>query len=334
MNYKESKKILEEISKAKRILLAFHEGVDPDSISSNLIFRKYLQSLGKEVEIVYNEKVPEQFIKLYNIEGILENVDFAKFDFNKFDLFITLDVNEQRRLKIPSDIVIPIKIVNIDHHATKNTFRGIKVNDSSYSSTAEMTFYLLEDFNYEIDKSVADLILLGILTDTESFNYNVSARLFSTVSKLIELGADFDRANVIVYRNNTIDKLRFWSLALKNMQVDTKYRFAYTAVDHDEYKEFGDIIQGGRSIADKFVRTVENTDFGVVMTEREIGELKISIRSRERGYGLIPLLDALGGGGHFDGGGAMIKGLKFEDAVAKVLETARKFVHDRKGKKV
>ena len=54
MNYPESPKILEEIKKAKKILLNCHFGADPDGIGSTLAMKLILEKMDKEVKIIFH----------------------------------------------------------------------------------------------------------------------------------------------------------------------------------------------------------------------------------------------------------------------------------------
>ena len=330
MNYKESQEILVEINKAKKILLACHQGVDPDSITSNLLLKTYLEIIGKEADIVIADEIPDVYRMFDGENKIKQKIDFSKFDFSKYDLFLTCDVNGLKRLGIEDlKVVGDIKIINIDHH--EGVFDGtLYISDTSYSCTAEMIFYLLDDFGFKFDKDSAELVLSGIISDTDSFDYGISPRVFKTVSRLIELGADYDKIKFWLLRNNSELQLKFWSKILVNLHVDYENKFAYTYMSHKEFKGFEGVVHPTRTASDMFIRTIKDTDFGMAMLEETKGELKISIRSRQNNYGVVDLCRQLGGGGHFNGGGAMVAGLPFEKAVKKVLETARKYAKENK----
>lgn len=326
MNFGKTKQILEQIKRSDNILLSFHQSPDMDSISSNLLMANFLDSINKKYTIISPDKIPTRFKDLYKLEKVIENVDMNSFDFGSFDLFIALDVNQPRRFGL-TDKPLP-QVINIDHHHTKNEFRGLKINDSTYSSTAEIMFYLLEDFGYKINREEANLTLMGIITDTESFSYGASSRVFMTVSKLLELGGDYSKVDELVYRNNDTDQIKYWAEALRRLRIDKKYRFAYTSLDLKTVNKFPNVLQGTRTVADKFMRTIKDTDFGMIMTETEEGYLKISVRSRSSTFGVPELLVALNGGGHFGGGGGRID-LPYKDAVKETLKIARKFAKDK-----
>lgn len=333
MNFSNSKEISQLIIDSSNILLCLHQSPDPDSIASNILMSKYLDKLGKKYKIVCFDKVPEKFKRTYKTENIVaDNLLPDKLNIDDFDLFISLDVNEPVRCGLPNDIKFK-SVVNIDHHATENVFSGLKINDSSYSSTSEMLFYFLEDVGYTLNEDEANLILLGIITDTDAFSYAGDSRVFRTVSRCIDLGGNYEKANEIIYRNNGVDQLKFWGEALKRIKIDKKYRFAYTSIDIKTLKKYEGLLQSTRTVADKFIRTIENTDFGLVMVESDEGYLKISARVRNNDFNVIPLLKMLNGGGHTTGGGGRID-LPYKEAVKETLKIARKFAKDKMNENV
>ena len=323
MNFKKSLKIKKIIDKSKKVLLVLHVSPDPDSIASNLLMSKYLDSKSIEWDLVCIDEVPKRFKDTYKLNGLKDKIDPSSFDFLKYDLFIALDVNQKLRFGLSDGVKLP-QVVNIDHHYTENNFDCIKINDNSFSSTAEMMFYILEDFGYKLTVVDANLVLLGILTDTEAFSYGASPRVFKTVSSLLEQGANYDEVDAIIYRNNTVAQIMYWAESLKNIKVDRKYKFAYTAMDRKTVDNYPKVLQGTRTVADKFIRTIEGTNFGMVMTEAKEGYLKISVRSRSSNFGVSELLKRLNGGGHFTGGGGKID-KPYKKAVEEALKIARKF---------
>lgn len=329
MNFQESKKIEDVIKSSKNILLALHQSPDPDSIVSNLLVARYLDKFDKKYKIVCFDSIPEKFKKTYDTVGLIEDsLNPLIFDFGEYDLFIALDVNQPIRFGLSDDIKFR-NIINIDHHGTQNTFEGLKINDSSYSSATEILYYFFEDLDYRFNSEEADLILLGIVTDTDGFSYAGDSRVFQTVSSCIKLGGNYEKINEIIYRNNSLDQLKFWADALKKIKVDEKYEFAYVSIDLNTFKRYPNILQATRTLADKFVRSIENIKFGLVMTETDEGYLKISVRARSNDYNVMPLLKDLNGGGHLSGGGGRMD-LPYKEAVKETLRLCREFVKKRR----
>lgn len=327
MNFQNSNEIKKVIDNSKNVLLAFHQSPDPDSIVSNLLMRRYLEKSGIKNTIVCFDKVPSRFKEIYGLDFVIDEQNPETFDTKSFDLFLALDVNQSHRFGFISKPNFK-GVINIDHHFTDNEFDGLKINDSTFSSTTEMLFYLLEDFEYKLSIEELNYVLLGIVTDTNSFSYGASSRVFSTVARLIEMGADYGVVDTTIYRNNSIDQLRFWGEGLKKLKVDKKNKFSYVALDLRTINKYPDILQGTRTLADQFARTVSGTNFCLVMSESKEGFLKISVRSRATGFGVIDLLKSLNGGGHFDGGGGRID-LPYKKAVKEALRIARKFAKSK-----
>lgn len=329
MNFQESKKIEEVIKSSDNILLCLHQSPDPDSIVSNLLVARYLDKINKKYKIVCFDNIPEKFKKTYNTVGLIEDgLNPSIFDFGEYDLFIALDVNQPVRFGLSGDIKFK-NIINIDHHGTQNTFEGLKINDSSYSSATEILYYFFEDLDYRFNSEEADLILLGIVTDTDGFSYAGDSRVFQTVSSCIKLGGNYEKINEIIYRNNSLDQLKFWADALKKIKVDEKYEFAYVSIDLNTLKRYPNILQATRTLADKFVRSIENIKFGLVMTETDGGYLKISVRARSNDYNVMPLLKDLNGGGHLSGGGGRMD-LPYKEAIKETLRLCKEFVKKRR----
>lgn len=328
MNFEYSNKVKEIISNSQHILLCLHQSPDPDSIVSNILMSRYLDKLNKKYKIVCFDKIPEKFKKLYKTSNLVEdNLSVEKFNIDEFDLFISLDVNEPSRCGFSNDVRFK-SLINIDHHGTKNIFEGLKINNSDYSSTTEMLFYFLQDVGYKLNKDEANLVLLGIITDTDSFNYVGNSRVFKTTSMCVDMGGDFENISGIVNRNNSLDQLKYWAESLKRIKLDKKYKFAYTAMDLKTAKKYPDLLQANRTVADKFIRSIEDTDFGIAMLESEEGYLKISVRARENDYNVMPLLKSLNGGGHLSGGGGRMD-LPYKEAVKETVRIAREFAKSK-----
>jgi len=93
MNYKESKEILDEIKKTKKVLVNCHRGPDSDSVGSALGLSKVIESMGKEVLIICPSEVPVDLKFLPGSEKI-KRVDFASFNFSNYGLFIAIDSSD------------------------------------------------------------------------------------------------------------------------------------------------------------------------------------------------------------------------------------------------
>lgn len=330
MNYKESALILEEIKKAKRILLNCHRGPDPDSIGCALAMYQVLISMDKEVEIICpSDQLDEKLNFLKGCERIQSSVNFNKFDFLKFDLFITFDSSSWDMVSGDKDIPVPaIPIVVIDHHLTNKRYGRINLVDEKVTSVGELLYLVFEDWGVTLDKDISDALLVGVIGDTGAFRFpNSTARTFNIAKKLIENGAEKDKIIFQIYSSIDFKLIKFYGEVLSKAKIDKKNKFIWSAISYETYKKLGDAKAREQAVS-LFAQATEGTDFGLLMTEEGKNLLKVSFRSRT-GFDTSKIAVALGGGGHIYASGAKVEGLPFKKAVEKVLQTARKFAKEK-----
>lgn len=325
MNYSESTKILEEIKKAKKILLNCHRGPDSDSIGGATALAKMIKSFKKEVVII----CPSQILpELKFIEGSSEIIttDFSRFKFEEFDLFIALDsstwgmVSGSERNPKPH-----INMIVVDHHSTNKGFGDINLIDSATTSTSELLYRVFQDWDVDINKSIAECLLTGIIGDTGAFQYQgVGKRTLEIAGDLIDKGADKDKIIANIYRNIDFMEVKLWGEIIKRMNFEKESRFIWSAVPLSLYKEFGELAFAKEDAANLFFPIVRDTDFGIVMVEIKENYLSVSLRSRNK-FDVSKIAEEIGGGGHKAAAGAKIENLSFDKAVEKVLATARKY---------
>ncbi len=323
MNYKESTKILEEIKKAKKILVNCHRGPDSDSVGSAVALSGVLESMDKEVLIICPGEIPED-LKFLNGAEKIKRVDFANFNFSDYDLFLVIDSSTYGMVTGSRDLPQPdIPLIVMDHHFSNEGFGFINLVDSKITSTGELLFRVFEDWEVKISKDIAEGLLTGIIGDTGSFQYqNVGEKTLQAAAELIRLGADKDKIISNIYRNVSFPEIKIWGKIIENMQIDKEYRFVWSTISVLEYKDFvGESVK--EDAANLFFPIVRDTDFGMIMEERDDGTLSVSFRARSE-FDVSQIAKEVGGGGHKAAAGARIEGLSFDEAVEKVLAAARK----------
>lgn len=327
MNYLESQKILEEVKKAKKILLNCHEGPDPDGVGSTLAMKAVLEKLGKEVEIICPSKpISKQTDYLKGFSQIKSGVSFEKFEFSKFELFIVLDTaNASMLLGSRAGELPQVPTIVIDHHFISSLPGKIRLVDSRATSVGEMLYLLFADWKIEIDKDLAECLLTSIIGDSGAFAYpNVTAKTLTIASHLMKLGADKNLIVDRIYRSENFRLLKFWSLLLTKMEIDSEHKFVWSAVSFADFRAFGDLDEAKSKSASLFAPIVENTDFGFVAIEEQPKSVSVSFRGRTD-FDTSAIAKELGGGGHKLASAVKIEGIVFDQALMKVLETCRKY---------
>lgn len=327
MNYPESSKILALVKKSKRILINCHTNPDIDSIGSALAMYDVLKTMGKQAELVSTNKIPQSTKFLHNSNQI-QIVDYSKMNFSDYDLFITLDSADWKRVvgrRLAEKIQIPdIPLVVIDHHVSNPGYGQVNLIVSDASSTAEIVFLIFEDWKVKINQKVASALLGGIIGDTGVFQYpGANEVTFSIANKLMNIGADKDEIIHHIYRSTSFNLIKFWGEAISSLTIDKKHRFVWIAIPYQIYSAYSKLEEARETAASNFTQIIKGTDFGMVMIEEEKGNLSVSFRSRT-GFDVSKIATDLGGGGHKAAAGCKIIGVEFDEGVDKVLQVVRK----------
>jgi phosphoesterase RecJ-like protein len=325
MIYPESQQILEEIKKASKILVNCHRGPDSDSVGSALGLTSVLESMGKDITIICPSDVPSDLKFLPGSEKI-RKINFKEFKFSDYDLFIAIDSSTYSMISGSKEIDKPtIPLVVIDHHFSNDGFGLVNLIDSKATSTGELLYGIFEDWNVQLNKDQALCILTGIIGDTGAFQYqNVGADTLEIAAKLIKIGADKDLIINQIYRNISFSEIKLWGKVIENMKIDEEYNFVWSVISTSNYKEFPGTNSVKEDAANLFFPIVKDTDFGIIMEEREDKTMSVSFRSRSN-FDISVIAKEIGGGGHKVAAGAKIEGIPFDQAVEKVLAAARKY---------
>jgi phosphoesterase RecJ-like protein len=320
-----AERILREIKGAKRILLALHVSPDGDSIASVLALNSVLKKWGKKTKIISFSAFNSRFSFLPGVEEI-ETKDFAKTDFSNFDLFIALDAAQETKITrniFPQEFPKNFKIINIDHHITNPKFGNINLIVKS-SSTCEILYSLFNLWKIKIDKHLAQLFLLGILTDTGCFQYpTMTSNSFRIVAELLDKGASLTELVLLNFRSYKFKTLKYWGKILENMQLDPSGKFVWTLVSKAEMEELGVTpaeIEGASSL---FAPVTLGTEFGIIMND-EGNLIRVSLRSRAD-FDVSQIAVLFGGGGHKQAASFSLA-LPLDEAEEKVLQTVRELL--------
>jgi len=316
---KVERQILDEIKKAKRVLLHLHLGPDGDSIGSVFGLWRWLEKIGKKVTVVSFDPIPEEFHFFEEVKRVKKG-DVAKLDFSQFDLWLSLDCSDWSMISKKIDFRPPkdFRLINIDHHPTNADFGKINYVFRGDPSTAGILFDLFQNWGVKIDKKIANRLFLGIYHDTGSFSFDYTKpRTFRQAAKLLELGADLQMIRRNLNLNKSLKNLRYWSFVLANMRINKKYQFSIAAVPNEEFSKRKIGIEDRSGVASWFGNIVKDTNFGVILTEHEPGEVKGSLRSRTD-FDVSQIAQAMGGGGHKAAAGFRMKG-SIKDVERKLL---------------
>jgi len=335
LNKKTAIKILSEIKKAKKVLLAVHVSPDQDSVASVLAMELVLRRMGKKTKVISFSQIPSKLKFISGTEKI-ETADFAKVNFAAFeesssascDLFIALDSAQERmitRSPFPKSFPSSFKIINIDHHFTNTRFGDINLIDI-VSSTAEILYKLFKLWKIKIDNKLASLLFYGVFADTGCFQYSsTSKETFKIAADLLGKGASLNEAVLVSLRSYNLKTLKYWGKVLENMQMDKSRRFVWSTISKTEREDLEVEVSEVEGAANLFAPVVSGTEFGIILMEETDDLVRGSLRSR-RNFDVSQIAVKLGGGGHKAAAGFSVK-KNLKEAEKEVLEVARNLIN-------
>lgn len=292
--------ILEEIKKAKSIVLLTHENPDGDAVGSTLAMYSALKELGKENVDVVIPEYPRTYTFLPNVDKVLKQGNQEPYD-----VAIALDSATIKMLNGWSNYFETAKTkIVIDHHGTNTMYGDLNYVNPDSPACTQILITIFEYFGVEITNDIGKCILTGIITDTGGFQYQ------STRPETFEFAAGLLKSGINVYeiykkamntktranfelRRRAIDRMEF----LENGKISFTY---ITKQDMEDVSATSDDFEG---IVDEG-RCIEGVEVSIFLRETEKG-YKVSLRSNEY-VNVSDVCLIYGGGGHVHAAGCNV----------------------------
>jgi phosphoesterase RecJ-like protein len=279
---------LKELLKMPRdILIVSHRNPDGDAIGSSLALFHFLKNGGHALKIIVPSEYPDAFGWMPEVSDIIifdnEPEEAEQFVKNA-ELVFCLDFNSLDRIDKLGELIAQnkrCKIAMIDHHLYPDPFSDFTLSDTSASSTCELVFDFIEmlDEKQVLNKIIGDCIFTGILTDTGSFKYSTSPKLFRIVAELLELGVDDYALQDLIFNTKKEKELRLLGYCLYHrMEVLTDYNAALITLTKDDYADF-DIQRGDTEGVVNFLLMMKGINIAAFITEQP-KIVKVSLRSK------------------------------------------------------
>ena len=287
-----------------------HRDPDADALGSSLGWASYLIQKGHAVTVISPTEYTANLAWLPGIEHVLVyekagDQRICKTRIDEASLICCLDFSVLSRLKDLGKVVQEAKAdkLMIDHHLEPEYFAKWMIWDTYAAATAQLVYALIKEMEpgaavtEVIDKSMAECLYAGIMTDTGSFRHaNVTPEVHLAVADLMLTGFDASRVHRLIYDNAPLSRLQFLGYVLsQKLIVIPEFRTAYMVLTEAELIRFNSSPGETEGIVNYGLQ-VENVVMSALFIERK-GEIKISFRS----VGLFSVRDLASS--HFSGGG-------------------------------
>lgn len=306
------KDLKKKIKKADKVYVVGHNFIDLDVLGASIAVFKIANKYKRECYIIINDDVLEDSVSKA-IDSISSGVKFIKKeDINDFSysLLVVVDTNKYDLICL-DNLNLFFDVIVIDHHdVSKNTINiGTKYIDTTFSSASEVMTCILYRLGIKIDAVCANIILAGIVIDTNNFTLRTTANTFRCATYLLSNGADTVKVQYLLKQD--IKKFIKRQKLLSNIEIINKKIAISVGKSFDIYKK-DDLARTSQSLL-LFEKIEASFTIGY-LDKRVVG---ISGRS----YGNINIsniMKKLGGGGNNSEGATIIYDTSITDAVNKL----------------
>lgn len=315
----------QKIAAAQEILLVGHISPDHDALASlgamlalsarlNIKTRAYAgnkPSRGYEFipyeKIVSSEKPTD--LSHFSVVVILDCGSLARTG-------LELEIKEALANRKISDSQQPF-FIELDHHEPHDHYADIELRLPHKASTTEIIYDFFQANNLEINKTVADCILIGLMADTGNFLHpNASFNVLAVSSQMLLKGASLNKISSQLRSAGSLLTLKIWGLALERLRFDANTGFASTALFASDLETLM-LADGADSSSDvfgdiaSFISYLGGVRVALVLRE-EGGRVKGSLRANGEEVDVAAIARQFGGGGHKRSAGFSVPG-KLQD---------------------
>lgn len=302
--------LCEQLPLCSNVIIMGHLRPDFDSIASNIGIAKLVQSYGKDYCIVADKNDR-------NIGKIIETVsEFEEYDTVFVDAVYAQEMLTPDTLVIITDASNPdlfmargvyenaSKVVVIDHHAIKSPLGDQVLQPSNIDPTASSASELVcEILELALTPSVlrpeeAQILLAGILLDTQFFSRDTGTRTYSACIFLKNAGAEAGKAKNLFKSDMT--QFKRINRIEQGMEV---YRGKFAISTYTDNNDPENKVTASKA-ADHMV-DIDGISASFVLYSLDNG-INLSARS-DGSINVINIAKILGGGGHFQSAGALIR---------------------------
>lgn len=309
--------ILKEIKDAKRIVILTHESPDGDAIGSSLAVKLMVENFDKEADVI----IPE-YSRLFNFLPAIDQVK-KESEIKKYDLAISVDCADLKRLAKKEYFENAKKTIVIDHHGSNKMYGDLNYVNPVSPACCEILAGMCEYFEVDITKEIGTCIMTGIITDTGGFRHpGINPETFEFTAELIRKGVDIPDIYKRTLRTKTKANFLLTKRVIERMEILEEGKVTFTYINSQDEKEVGAEPGDHEGLVD-IGRDIEGVEVSIFIRQKG-GEnsYKISLRSGSN-VNVSDICLMFGGGGHPKAAGALVQG-DLNQVKEKVLKEVKK----------
>jgi phosphoesterase RecJ-like protein len=312
------REVIGAIHQYQTFLITSHMRPDGDALGSELALYHMLRFLGKDATVYNQDQTPFNYRFLPGSEVIVHAIDHPE----KYDAAIVVDCNGLGRIGNGKREIARIKrLINIDHHISRQKVFHFSYADVSASSAGELVYRLAVAMEIAITPPMAINLFTAIVTDTGRFCHKgTDKETFLAAGNLVACGADPQFIGEHVYGSNPEVKIHLLKRALETLRFDLEGKVGSMVVFQQDFADLGANHEHTENFVE-MVKEIRAVDIAVFYMETEPDIFKVSFRSK-RDINVEKVASSFDGGGHINAASCYLEG-PFAAAHERVLTAAR-----------
>ncbi|MCI8482049.1 MAG: bifunctional oligoribonuclease/PAP phosphatase NrnA [Clostridia bacterium] len=284
---------------------------------SSLALYNALVQLQKEVEVI----VPE-YPKIYDFLPGAQQMQ-KEGTRQVYDLAIAVDSSDIKRLNGFANYFEQAKVtINIDHHSINSMFADYNFVNPDSPACCQILILVLEYLGVTITKEIGGCLLTGIITDTGGFKYaGTSKETFEFTAWLLSIGVNVADIYRRVLEKQTKGHFELSKIAMERLELLENGKVAFTYITKKD-EETVQAENGDHAGVVDIGRSIEGVEVSVLLTEKEDGGYKGSLRSNDY-VNVSDVCMMFNGGGHIRAAGCQIY-TTLEEAKERIIHELRK----------
>ena len=309
-------KIIQQIKEHSTFHIFGHIDPDGDCIGSQLALAMFLDQLGKKTHLYSKGKFERQEIKQFQSQFA---DTFAPED--KDGVVVIVDCSTPDRTGFKDAGLEKFPAIVIDHHSSGEIFGDFRYVKPQASACTMLILELIETMGEKPSKAIANLLMLGLCTDTGFFRHltETGSAAFEAAAKLTAYGASPNKLYFDINGNKKADTLKIISRTLDRATLFLDGRLIITWETLDDYQY---IPRECRDIDTVYMLLLATEGVKVAASVKEdtAGKVTVGLRTRCDDIDLGAAAALLGGGGHKKAAGCKIMNSNAEEAVKLLVD--------------
>ncbi|WP_159884313.1 DHH family phosphoesterase [Paenibacillus puerhi] len=305
------------IRKHDDFLVVSHVQPDGDATGSTFGVAWMLHALGKSFTLINEGPMPSKF---HYMAGPHPIWNFEQKEPERmFAAVISVDCADFGRIGQVRRCFAPgFQLLNIDHHATNDSFGTVNLVQADAAATVEVLYDLAAELAVDCSDEWNVCIYSGLLTDTGGFRYsNTSPKVMRIASELLSRGVQGHELAERLLEKMTFAQVSLLKSSLTTLSFAHDKRVAWLSVSTDQ------LLASGASSEDmdglvNYARNVEGVSVGILFKEKKPGVVKVSLRSGGEAN-VAEIAQRFGGGGHIRAAGCTVEG-SLQEAIDRVVQ--------------